>query len=78
MAPMEMGGTVFSGTVRGLFYGDASQFTAEFIGVLTNFITIGLISYVIFKLIGMGVGNRVSANTEMEGLDVPEMELKLM
>jgi Amt family ammonium transporter len=62
-----------SGTVRGLFYGDASQFTAEFIGVLTNFITIGLISYVIFKLIGMGVGNRVSANTEMEGLDVPEM-----
>jgi ammonium transporter, Amt family len=62
-----------SGTVRGLFYGDASQFAAEFIGVLTNFITIGLISYVIFKLIGMGVGNRVSANTEMEGLDVPEM-----
>jgi ammonium transporter, Amt family len=62
-----------SGTVRGLFYGDASQFTAEFIGVLTNFITIGLISYVIFKLIGMGVGNRVSPNTEMEGLDVPEM-----
>jgi Amt family ammonium transporter len=62
-----------SGTVRGLFYGDASQFAAEFIGVLTNFITIGLISYIIFKLIGMGVGNRVSANTEMEGLDVPEM-----
>jgi Amt family ammonium transporter len=62
-----------SGTVRGLFYGDASQFAAEFIGVLTNFITIGLISYVIFKLIGMGVGNRVSVNTELEGLDVPEM-----
>jgi ammonium transporter, Amt family len=62
-----------SGTVRGLFYGDASQFTAEFIGVLTNFITIGLISYIIFKLIGKGVGNRVSPNTEMEGLDVPEM-----
>jgi Amt family ammonium transporter len=62
-----------SGTVRGLFYGDASQFTAELIGVLTNFITIGLISYIIFKLIGKGVGNRVSPNTEMEGLDVPEM-----
>ena len=62
-----------SGTVRGLFYGDASQFAAEFIGVLTNFITIGLISCIIFKLIGMGVGNRVSADTEMEGLDVPEM-----
>ena len=62
-----------SGTVRGLFYGDASQLAAEFIGVLTNFITIGLISCIIFKLIGMGVGNRVSADTEMEGLDVPEM-----
>jgi len=62
-----------SGTVRGLFYGDASQLAAEFIGVLTNFITIGLISWIIFKLIGLGVGNRVSADTEMEGLDVPEM-----
>jgi Amt family ammonium transporter len=62
-----------SGTVKGLFFGDASQFAAEFIGVVTNFITIGLISYIIFKLVGIGVGNRVSANTEMEGLDVPEM-----
>ena len=62
-----------SGTVRGLFYGDASQLAAEYIGVLTNFITIGLISWIIFKLIGLGVGNRVSADTEMEGLDVPEM-----
>ena len=62
-----------TGTVKGLFFGDASQFTAELIGVVTNFIVIGLVSYIIFKLIGLGVGNRVSANTEMEGLDVPEM-----
>jgi Amt family ammonium transporter len=62
-----------TGTVKGLFYGDASQFTAEFIGVLTNFIVIGGISYIVFKLIGWGVGNRVSAKTEMLGLDVPEM-----
>jgi ammonium transporter, Amt family len=62
-----------TGTVRGLFFGDTSQFVAEFIGVATNFIVIGLVSYVIFKLIGMGVGNRVSGRTEMEGLDVPEM-----
>ncbi len=62
-----------AGTVRGLFFGDASQFTAELIGVTTNFIVIGAVSYIIFKLIGAGVGNRVSANTEMEGLDIPEM-----
>lgn len=62
-----------TGTVKGLFYGDASQFAAEFIGVLTNFIVIGTISYIVFKLIGLGVGNRVSAKTEMQGLDIPEM-----
>jgi Amt family ammonium transporter len=62
-----------AGTVKGLFFGDASQFTAEIIGVVTNFVVIGAISYVIFKLIGAGVGNRVSAKTEMDGLDIPEM-----
>jgi Amt family ammonium transporter len=62
-----------TGTVKGLFYGDSSQFVAEIIGVVTNFIIIGLVSYIIFKLIGLAVGNRVSAKTEMIGLDVPEM-----
>ncbi len=62
-----------AGTVKGLFYGDGSQFTAELIGVVTNFIVIGAVSYIIFKLIGAGVGNRVSAKTEMDGLDIPEM-----
>lgn len=62
-----------SGTVKGLFYGDASQFAAQVIGVATNIIYVGAIGWVVFKLIDKLVGNRVSAKDELEGLDVPEM-----
>jgi Amt family ammonium transporter len=61
------------GTVTGLFYGNAGQLWAEIIGVLANVIYIGVLSYIVFKVIDKIVGNRVSAKTEMEGLDVPEM-----
>lgn len=61
------------GTVTGLFYGDASQLWAEIIGVLANVIYIGILSFIVFKIIDKIVGNRVSAKAEMEGLDVPEM-----
>ena len=62
-----------AGTVRGLFYGDASQFTAECVGVLANFIYVGLISLIVFKLIDILVGLRPSPAVEIDGLDVPEM-----
>jgi ammonium transporter, Amt family len=62
-----------AGTVKGLFYGDPSQFFAEVIGVAANFIYVGIISYVIFKLIDLVVGNRVAAKDELDGLDIPEM-----
>ncbi len=61
------------GAVTGLFYGDASQFAAQCIGVISNFIYIGLISLVVFKLIDAIVGNRVDAKAELDGLDIPEM-----
>ena len=61
------------GTVTGLFYGDASQFVAQFIGVVTNIIYVGLIGWVVFKLIDKTVGLRVSAKDELDGLDLPEM-----
>ena len=63
------------GTVKGLFYGCPSQFVAECIGVLANFIYVGLISLVVFKLIDLCVGMRVDPRIEMEGLDIPEMGL---
>ena len=61
------------GTVKGLFYGDLSQFLAQCIGVASNFIYVGLISLIVFKLIDLLVGSRVNAEAEIEGLDIPEM-----
>ncbi len=62
------------GTVKGLFYGAGfSQLIAEAIGVLTCFVAVGLMAYITFKLTDLIVGNRVTAETEVEGLDVPEM-----
>jgi Amt family ammonium transporter len=62
-----------TGTVKGLFYGDPSQFIAQCIGITANFIYVGGISLTVFKLIGLLVGNRADRETEEEGLDIPEM-----
>lgn len=62
-----------AGTVKGLFYGDASQLLAQIIGVTTNLIYVAGIGWVVFKLLDKTVGNRVSAQDELDGLDVPEM-----
>ncbi len=61
------------GTVKGLLYGDSSQLIAQSIGVISNLIYVGLISFAIFKLLEFLVGNRVDPNTEIDGLDIPEM-----
>jgi Amt family ammonium transporter len=61
------------GTVRGLFYGGASQFVAQIIGTITCFVFIFVASWVFFKVLDIVVGMRVSAEMELEGLDVPEM-----
>ena len=61
------------GTVSGLFYGNASQFLAECIGVGANIVAIGILGFVVFKAIDLVVGLRADANAEIEGLDVPEM-----
>jgi Amt family ammonium transporter len=62
------------GTVRGLFYGGGmSQFWAEFVGVATCFVTLAALSLIVYYAIEKMVGNRVSLEVEIEGLDVPEM-----
>jgi Amt family ammonium transporter len=61
------------GTVRGLFYGGASQLVAQVIGTLTCFVFIFVASWVFFKVMDAVLGMRVSAEVELEGLDVPEM-----
>lgn len=62
-----------AGGVTGLFYGDSGQLWAEVIGVVTNIIYVGALGWVVFKLIGLVVGNRVKAEDELAGLDIPEM-----
>ena len=61
------------GTVRGLFYGGASQFVAQVIGTITCVVFIFVASWVFFKVLDAIIGMRVSAEMELEGLDVPEM-----
>jgi Amt family ammonium transporter len=62
--------------VSGLFYGDGKQLVAQFIetgvGLAWNVVLGGIIFYVLGKVLG---SNRVSAEVEIAGLDVPEMGL---
>jgi Amt family ammonium transporter len=62
------------GSVTGLFYGDPSQFVAQIIGGVTNFVAVGAMTYVAYKITAVLVGgHRVSAEVEELGLDLPEM-----
>jgi Amt family ammonium transporter len=63
-----------TGTVKGVFYGGGmSQFWAELIGVVTCFVTLSVLSIIVYFIAEKLVGNRVSLDDEIEGLDVPEM-----
>ncbi len=61
------------GPITGLFYGDAGQFIAQVIDVVVCFVFIFFLSYLFFKVLDQLVGNRVSPEIEVEGLDVHEM-----
>ena len=62
-----------SGSVTGLFYGDASQLVAQLIGVATLVGFVFSFSFAINWIIDAVVGQRVAPKAEMEGLDLPEM-----
>src|SRR5207245_91111 len=60
--------------VLGLFYGGGlSQFWAEVVGVTACFVTLSVLSIIVYKIVEAIVGNRVPEETEIEGLDIPEM-----
>jgi Amt family ammonium transporter len=59
--------------VTGLFYGDPGQFLAEVIGITANLLWTAPVAALSFYVIGKIVGNRVSVEDEVAGLDLPEM-----
>ena len=59
--------------VTGFFYGDKGQLVASIIGILVNIAYVGTMAAVAFFVIGKVFGNRVSAEDEINGLDLPEM-----
>jgi Amt family ammonium transporter len=62
-----------NGKVAGLLYGDPKQLLAEFIGGLANIAFVWTMAFIVLKIIDLTVGNRVPAEQEIEGLDIPEM-----
>ncbi len=62
-----------NGSVTGLFYGDPSQLVAQVIGCATLMGVIFTLSYVLNWIVDIVIGQRVSAQSELEGLDLPEM-----
>jgi len=64
-----------AGSVRGVFYGGASQFAAEGIGIIVNFVFVFAMMYGFFKLLNMIIPLRVSPEVEFEGLDQNEVSV---
>ncbi len=62
-----------NGSVTGLFYGDASQLVAQLIGVATLLGFVFTLSFIIDVAVDVIVGQRASAKSELEGLDLPEI-----
>ncbi|HLN01450.1 MAG TPA: ammonium transporter [Bryobacteraceae bacterium] len=62
-----------NGSVRGLFYGDPGQFVAQLIGVSTLIGVVFSASLVLYLVVDVFAGQRASAKSELEGLDLPEM-----
>jgi ammonium transporter, Amt family len=62
-----------NGSVTGLFYGDASQLVAQLVGVSTLVGFVFGFSYALNWVLDIFLGHRVSAESEVAGLDLPEM-----
>jgi ammonium transporter, Amt family len=64
-----------AGAARGLFYGDVSQFGAQIVGVITNFVFVFVVMFVFFKILNVFIPMRVPAELEAEGLDMGEVSV---
>jgi Amt family ammonium transporter len=62
-----------NGSVTGLFYGDPGQLVAQLIGVATILGFVFTLSFIFAWVVDLLMGQRTSAKSELEGLDLPEM-----
>jgi Amt family ammonium transporter len=62
-----------TGSVTGLFYGDASQLVAQMVGIVTLMGIVFSITFAINWVLDILLGQRVSIESEVAGLDIPEM-----
>src|SRR4051812_35655049 len=62
-----------AGSVTGLFYGDASQLAAQLVGISTLLGFVFTFSFALNLALEFFMGHRVSAESEVAGLDLPEM-----
>ena len=62
-----------TGSVTGLFYGDVTQLAAQLVGISTLIGFVFTFSFLINLALEFFVGQRVSIETEVAGLDLPEM-----
>lgn len=60
------------GAVKGAFYGDFSQLTAQLVGCITLAVWAFGLSFVFFKVLNGIIPMRVSPDVEMAGLDIDE------
>ena len=59
--------------VSGLIMGDSKQLVAQFVEVIVCIVWNVAVGGILFAIIGKFVGNRVPAQVEIAGLDIPEM-----
>jgi Amt family ammonium transporter len=62
-----------SGSVKGLFYGNAGQFYAQAIDVVVLVTFCSLMCIAFFKILNATMGMRSTEEAEIGGLDIPEM-----
>jgi ammonium transporter, Amt family len=62
-----------TGSVTGLFYGDSSQLVAQLVGIATLVGFVFAFSFALNWVLEIILGQRVSIETEVAGLDIPEM-----
>jgi Amt family ammonium transporter len=62
-----------AGGVRGILHGDPGQLAAAVIGVGTNIVYVGTVATLTLAVLDKLIGNRVTREEEIQGLDIPEL-----